>query len=129
MARKKICPRCGKIVDDTKPCTCVPPKREISEKQKESDKLLRTTRWRKLRERVLKRDNYMCQRCWYKYNIITNTTLQVHHIKSRDKYATLIFQENNCICLCQCCNLQLGTSDELDFEINKEDIRDEDFIL
>lgn len=84
--RKRICSICGKIVDDTKPCECLPIKRQISEKQKESNKILRTSKWRKLRERVLKRDNFMCQRCLYKYNIITNDILQVHHIKPRDRY-------------------------------------------
>lgn len=127
--RKRICSRCGKVVDDTKPCKCLPPKRQISEKQKESDKLLRTSRWRKLRESVLKRDNYMCQRCFHKYNIITNDTLQVHHIKPRDRYTELIYDINNLICLCQTCNLQLGTSEVLDFEIKKDERIFDDFAL
>lgn len=116
--RKKICSRCGKIVDDLKPCSCIPTKKNISDKQKNSDKLLRTSRWRKLRERVLKRDNYMCQRCFHKYNIITNDTLQVHHIKPRDRYPEQVYNINNLICMCQVCNLNLGTAEELDFEIN-----------
>ncbi|MFD4058825.1 HNH endonuclease [Streptomyces californicus] len=82
---------------------------------------MRTTRWKKKRLSIIKRDNAHCQRCVIKYNIINNQSLTVHHIKPRNQYPELMFDDTNLITLCQTCNGQLGTSGELDFEFHMPD--------
>jgi 5-methylcytosine-specific restriction endonuclease McrA len=83
----------------------------------EKNNPLKTTKWTKLRKHVLARDKYLCQRCLYKYNRFNSSELQAHHIKSRKNYPELVYDERNILTLCKTCNLQLGTSDKLDFEI------------
>lgn len=56
------------------------------------------TTWRK---RVFKRDNYTCQRCGNKQNIIA------HHIKDFMDYPKLRFDVNNGITLCRACHKQI----------------------
>lgn len=82
----------------------------------DKDNPLKTTRWTKLRKKILKRDKYLCQRCLIKYEIINPRQLQAHHIKSRRDFPQLVFDESNIICVCKTCNLQLGTKNKLDFE-------------
>lgn len=131
MSKMKYC-ACGKRVDFNSTCSCQESRRlqrnqykkEYYQKNKESIKLLQSPRWKKLRKFIINRDNGYCQRCFYKFGIINDSSLQVHHIKPRVEYPELIFNEDNLICLCKTCNLQLGTNDELDFEpkeIDKED--------
>ena len=127
--RKKICNKCGKIIDDNVSC-CVSLNKTISKRQEESDKELRTSRWRNTRLRVLKRDRFTCQRCLIKYGIINTEDLTVHHIKSRKEYPELFYDLNNLICLCRTCNLQLEAKEfnhKLDFKINISS--DNEFIL
>lgn len=79
-----------------------------------------TSRWRRKRDDIKERDGYFCQRCWSKYNLRTNDTLEVHHIKSYRDFPELAFDDNNLITICHCCNMQLGNSNKLDFEWNRE---------
>ena len=121
--RKKICVYCNKIVEDTHRCT-KKPKREKTERTKKSDKLINNKRWRDKREQILKRDNYMCMRCFYKYGIINTENLQVHHIKSRLDFPHLVFCDNNLVTTCQTCNLQLDYvegDEKIDFEFSFEE--------
>lgn len=133
MARKKICNKCGKIIDFNEVCSCKRSNKERNEykrnyyrKNKEYLKPLSTARWRKLRSLIIKRDKGCCQRCLIKYGIVNTKDLQVHHIKPRIDYPELMFDESNLITLCKTCNLQLGTSGELDFEPNL-DLKNYDF--
>lgn len=74
---------------------------------------------------IIKRDGFLCMRCFIKYNIINSEELTVHHILSRKNYPELMFEDSNLICLCSTCNKQLGTKDKLDFEWTaKEETRD-----
>lgn len=84
--------------------------------KKEQDKLIQSTRWRQLRLYILDRDNYICQRCLYKYNIVNSNDLTVHHILSRHTHIDKIYDTDNLICLCRQCNNQLGTNNKLDFD-------------
>jgi 5-methylcytosine-specific restriction endonuclease McrA len=88
----------------------------------EKDNPLKTTRWNKLRKQVLVEDKYLCQRCLFKYNLANSKELQAHHIKSRKNYPDLVFERSNIITLCKTCNLQLGTSDKLDFELRQRNL-------
>lgn len=117
--RKVLC-TCGKIIAEGSRCDCKKKrKRDYMREYQRNDKdnPLKTTRWTKLRSHVLKRDKYLCQRCFHKYSTLNSSELQAHHIKSRKNYPELVFDENNILTLCKTCNLQLGTSDKLDFEL------------
>lgn len=131
MAKKKICSSCGKIIDFNEVCSCKRSKNNEYKKlyrikNKESLQPLSTKRWKKLRSLIIKRDKGCCQRCLIKFGIVNTKELQVHHIKPRIDYPELMFDESNLITLCKTCNLQLGTSGELDFEPNL-DLNNHDF--
>lgn len=122
MNKMKYC-TCGKRVDFNSICSCQESRRlqrnqyqkDYYQKNKDSIKLLQSTRWRKLRKVIISRDQGHCQRCLYKFGIVNDKSLQVHHIKPRVEYPELVYEESNLICLCKTCNLQLGTNEELDF--------------
>lgn len=111
---------CGRINPEGTTCVCrSKDRRNYSSDYQKNDKgnPLKTTRWTKLRRHILKRDNFLCQRCLHKYGLFNSNELQGHHIKSRKNFPELTFEERNIITLCKTCNLQLGTSDILDFGI------------
>lgn len=122
MARKKICKYCNKLVDEDHVCHKKSKerynkyKRDYYRKNKETVAPIMSYKWKKFRKFILERDDHMCQRCYTKYGIINGDELQAHHIKSRINYPELMYDENNVITVCKTCNLQLGTSDKLDFE-------------
>jgi 5-methylcytosine-specific restriction endonuclease McrA len=120
MSRKKTC-SCGRIIPEGTRCECKRKKKRdyMREYQRnEVDNPLKTTRWSKhVRPYVLRRDNYLCQRCLHKFGEANPKELQVHHIKSRKNYPDLVFDTSNLLTVCKTCNLQLGTKDELDFEL------------
>lgn len=111
----RICSSCGRKIKHSETCICR--KQYLAKKVKEKDDgFYSSKRWIKLRKQVLKRDNHMCQRCMIKFDLIETEHLQAHHIKSREHYPELEMDINNIICVCRTCNLQLGTSDKLDFD-------------
>lgn len=119
--RKKICSRCGKFINEGTKCSCAPAiQPKYNNKFSSKDDIIHTQRWRNKRLEIIKRDNFLCQRCLLKYNILNSEQLTVHHIKSRKNYPELAFDNNNLICLCDTCNKQLGTKDKLDFEIQND---------
>lgn len=125
----KICSSCGKRIQHSEVCQC---KKDRMKKYKKEnhDGFYNTVMWKRLRKKILKRDDYICQRCLNLFDIIETTNLQVHHIKSRVNHPHLSYEESNLITVCRTCNLQLGTKDRLDFEYTikqKED--EENFIL
>lgn len=130
-SKKKIC-SCGRMISFTETCSCKKNQnrnayqKQYYKKNKEILKPLSSTRWRKLRSLIIKRDKGLCQRCLIKYGILNGDNLQVHHIKPRIEYPELMFEESNLITLCQTCNLQLGTNEKLDFKPNIE-LDDYDF--
>lgn len=128
---KKICNRCGKIVGYKEKCNCRETRRQLKPQQnneKEQEDLLskHKYKWWKLREEIIKRDDGFCQRCYYKYDIINDEKLEVHHIKSRKNYPELTFDKSNLITICRTCNTQLGTKDKLDFDW---EVRNDDNII
>ena len=120
----KICSSCGKRIEFGKECSCSEKrrlernsyKRNYYDNNKDTIKMLNNKRWKKLRKVIISRDFGHCQRCAIKFGRIEKNNLQVHHIKPRFKYPELMYEESNLITLCQTCNLQLGTNEELDFE-------------
>jgi 5-methylcytosine-specific restriction endonuclease McrA len=113
----KICGGCGKRVDYNTTCSCMKRKR-TKKKLNETDKLMKSARWKRKRIVIIQRDGAVCQRCLIKYNIINSENLQVHHIKPRSKYPELMLEDTNLITLCKTCNLQIGIREELDFKCN-----------
>jgi len=110
-----FCGVCGNIVPIGERCSCSPKVKSESSKKHVSSQ----TRFQKLRKRMLKRDNYTCQRCVIKFGKRDHSIhedLQCHHIKSWRDYPELAYDENNLIIVCRDCNLALGNSNVLDFE-------------
>lgn len=121
--QKKTTCKCGRIIPLGSICECKKENRKKYMETYEVDSTLFTYKWKKKRKQIIKRDNGLCQRCLIKYNHINSEELEVHHIKSRKKYPELTFEDDNLICLCKTCNLELGTKDVLDFDkydINRE---------
>lgn len=122
MTKKMKTCSCGRIIGFNEICKCKENnhdrnqyQRDYYRKNKETLKPLSSTRWKKLRSLIIKRDGGSCQRCKIKYGIINSDELQVHHIKPRINFPELIFEESNLLTLCKTCNLQIGLK-ELDFE-------------
>ena len=67
-----------------------------------SDAFLTSARWRRFRERIMRRDGYECQRC-KRYGRHTPAT-EVHHIKHRDDHPELALDPDNCVSLCHACH-------------------------
>lgn len=133
--RKTICPNCGKIVPDTFKHDCPikrqaynKSKREYYQKNKETQKPLRTKRWKTLRSLIIALDGGYCQRCYRKYGIINSHQLEVHHIKARIFHPELTFDQDNCVTLCKTCNIQLGTTG-IDFEWTPDERKNTEFNL
>ena len=111
---KKICSRCGKIIEYNKMCTCrisTSYNRNISPEKR---KFYSSYAWQKLRNGKVKEHPY-CERCWSKWEIIATENLQGHHIKSFKDYPELRLDEDNVAVLCRVCNLQIGDSSEVDW--------------
>lgn len=87
------------------------------QEKKDSDgyKQLHSRKWRKFRKDIIRLDNGFCQRCLYKYGIYNHNNLEVHHIKPREEFPELVFDEDNVITLCKTCNLELGLNG-IDFD-------------
>ena len=118
MPRMKLC-SCGKAIPDTAVCDVCrkqAQKRSNQNKDPQMKKLLNSKRWKDVRTRVIKRDKGICIRCMFTRNYVEKNNLQVHHIKPRNKYPELMFEESNLITLCQSCNTHIGTKEQLDFD-------------
>lgn len=59
-------------------------------------------RWKRKRQKILRRDNYQCREC-RRYGRITEAT-EVHHIKHADEYPELVFVDDNLTSLCHACH-------------------------
>lgn len=121
--RYKFCDRCGEKIILGEPCPTCSEKfnrndyqRKYRKNHKEIQAPIESMRWRKFRKVIIQRDNGVCQRCLSMKGIFNSDKLEVHHIKPREKYPDLIFDEDNCITLCKTCNLELGVKEKLDFE-------------
>jgi len=64
-----------------------------------------STKHKEWREKVLRRDGYLCQEC-KKYGRNIPAT-HAHHIKSRDEYPELQYRISNGISLCAQCHNKL----------------------
>ncbi len=113
---KTLCSECRRFIPMGTRCECR--KRNKPKKEpNEVDKLRNSHRWkRKTRPHIIRRDGAHCQRCLIKYRIIESSKVTVHHIQPASKYPELFFEYSNLITLCDTCNKQLGTVEQLDFD-------------
>lgn len=66
--------------------------------------LYKTAEWQRLRERVLVRDRYTCQRPACGRLITQRKHAIVHHIKAHKGDRNLFFDEQNCQTVCKQCH-------------------------
>ena len=124
--RKKICSKCGAIAN-MKEHKCeifgkvMKPKRNKHDKDYDNSD---STKWRKFRKQILARDYRCCVRCWQKYRKVVTNRLEVHQIKPKHLYKHLTYEEGNCITLCVHCHREFKDNQDLDFEWNKNDLRE-----
>jgi 5-methylcytosine-specific restriction endonuclease McrA len=126
MPMTKICSNCNKRTLQKEVCQCKMAwnktvSNEKNQQYAEEKKFFNSSRWKKKRKRIIDRDGAHCQRCLIKYNVVTANTLEVHHIKPRNKYPELRWEEKNLITLCKSCNTTMGTKGVLDFVPLAED--------
>lgn len=62
----------------------------------------RTQKWKNKRERILRRDGYLCREC-KRYGKLVPAT-EVHHVKHADEYPELIWEDSNLVSLCKACH-------------------------
>jgi 5-methylcytosine-specific restriction endonuclease McrA len=61
-----------------------------------------TSRWKRTREKILRRDKYQCRIC-RRYGRLVQAT-EVHHIQHADERPDLIYDPYNLISLCHSCH-------------------------
>ena len=67
-----------------------------------NDEFYLSKRWRKKRAAILRRDGYMCREC-RRYGRMQPASI-VHHIKHREEFPELAFDDENLISLCAKCH-------------------------
>lgn len=68
----------------------------------DKEKFYKSKVWRNKREKILRRDGYLCQHCkWYGKRTEAET---VHHIKHLEEYPELALVSSNLISLCKKCH-------------------------
>jgi 5-methylcytosine-specific restriction enzyme A len=67
-----------------------------------SNPFYRSTKWKKKRERILKRDKYLCQEC-LKYGRNTEANV-VHHIIEIEDEPGLKLESTNLVSVCRSCH-------------------------
>ena len=61
-----------------------------------------SAKWKRVRKRILIRDDYTCQRC-KRYGRLTPAR-EVHHIKHLEEFPELAYDPANCVSLCKGCH-------------------------
>ncbi|KQU22166.1 hypothetical protein ASG65_20850 [Bacillus sp. Leaf13] len=122
MPKSEFC-SCGNKIGEKEKCPCKTaqrrPKADI-----ERNKDITNGRYKTFRKEIIDRDDGYCQRCLAIHNEIRTKKLEVHHIKPRVKYPELTYEATNCVTLCQQCNTEYGTKEQLDFEFTPKEIGD-----
>ncbi|BEP28803.1 HNH endonuclease [Helicovermis profundi] len=113
---KKIClgKGCNNLVDRTEKYCLTCSKKRVIEKRENNRKYDHHNRdkkiknfyhskaWKKFREGILIRDNYLCQEC-LKENIITNAEIVHHIVEVREDFEKR-FVYDNCFSVCKACH-------------------------
>lgn len=106
MTLYSVCVGCKtKIPYRTKRCEeCQRKYNKLRENRRDKDKaaLYTSYSWRKLREQVLKDNNYMCAKC--KAEGVVTEAIEVHHVIPVALRWDLRYEYNNLMCLCDKCH-------------------------
>lgn len=72
------------------------------------EEFYKSTRWLRKREKILRRDKYLCQECrrYHRRTTDGNPVLAelVHHIKPYELYPELGLRDDNLVSLCSSCH-------------------------
>jgi len=121
MARKYNC-RCGQshIVGEECPNRYKYKRQNASEINKKVNQFYTSKDWTIKKEQIKTRDKGMCQRCLIKFERITITDLEIHHIEKLMVRWEKRLQDDNLVCLCKRCHryIDMMNNGELDFEFN-----------
>lgn len=63
-----------------------------------------SSRWKRKRAAILRKQNYMCANC--KRYGRAREAVEVHHVKHVDEYPELAFADDNLVGLCKSCHLK-----------------------
>ncbi len=96
----KTCVYCHKVVDEGHICPNKPTYKKHNEK---INKFRNSPEWKRMREEIQKRDNYMCAYCFSKHRL-TYIDLSVHHITFLVENWDLRLNKDNLITLCRQCH-------------------------
>lgn len=101
--KEKYCPSCAEIMSVEKR----EKNRRYDQCVREDDivKFYHSSAWKKVREAVLIRDNYLCQHC-LKDNIIKSAEIVHHIVEVKDDWLQR-FDMNNCEGICKQCHNSL----------------------
>lgn len=113
----KLCNKCGKRYLSSGKCCNTYEKKGNTEKKR----VYNSAKWRKLREDKLSEYPY-CTRCFKKWKYLQTDNLELHHILSLEHYPLYKFEWGNLVIICRTCNLELGDSNKIDFDLPKENL-------
>ena len=107
---KTRCNRCRKYIDFgnslCEECKSIYIKKKKNYlKDKDAEKHLKTSRWKKVRQQILLRDKG-CVLCLTR-GIFEHRKLQVHHIVKRTDNIDLAYEPSNLVTVCPCCHEEL----------------------
>ena len=99
---KKSCPYCGRVHDRGFEC---PKKPAFSSKKvtTEITSFRSSSKWQKIRDFIVKRDNFLCRNC-LENGVFTSGDLQVHHIVPLSVDFSKRCDPGNLITLCPKCH-------------------------
>ncbi len=75
-------------------------------KDKQAERAIKSSAWRKVRSKALLRDKNCCVLC-FKNGMITYSNLQVHHIVKRTDDIHLAYDLSNLVTVCPVCHEEL----------------------
>ncbi len=93
----KACSRCGRVHKFGEIC---PDKRKRFYQSTEERKLRSLNKWKEKSLEIRERANYLCEVC-RDNNIFVYDNIEVHHITKIKDDSSLMFDNENLICLCQ----------------------------
>lgn len=94
--------------------------KHLEDDESESTKQLRSKRWHYFRQQIILRDGGECQRHLKLFGEHVYYPLEVHHIKPREFYPKLMYDEDNVVTICKSCNSHLALNGiDFDFKPRK----------
>ncbi len=102
-----LCKHCMKIHDREYECDAKKKHRRMKQQARRNDSRYKvyndcynTTKWKKVREQVLKEANYMCEVC-KEFGKFNYTDIQVHHVEKVKDNVDRMYDIDNLIVVCR----------------------------